>query len=234
MTWYAIGTAVWLGVLTSISPCPLASNIAAISFVGRHVGNHRRVLLSGMLYTFGRVLAYVAVGAIILGAFEWLALSSGDVSRFLQRYINLVLGPALILIGMLLLEMLGISFSVRLAGEGVQQKAGSGGVFWTIGLGFLFALSFCPVSAGLYFGALLPLSAKHGSQLLLPSIYGIGTALPVIAFAFLIAFASEYVGKAFNRVSQIEKWVRSITGAVFILAGIYYSLAHIYGVSLLG
>ena len=234
MTWYAVGTAVWLGVLTSISPCPLASNVAAISFVGRHVGNHRRVLLSGTLYTLGRALAYVAVGAVILGAFQWLALSSGDVSRFLQRYINLVLGPALILIGMLLLEMLGISFSVRLAGEGVQQKAGRGGVFWTIGLGFLFALSFCPVSAGLYFGALLPLSAKHSSQLLLPTIYGVGTALPVIAFAFLIAFASEYVGKAFNHVTQVEKWVRGVTGIVFILAGIHYTLAHVYGISLLG
>lgn len=82
MTWYVVGTALWLGMLTSISPCPLASNIAAISFVGRHVGNHRRVLLSGILYTLGRVLAYVALGAIILGLFEWLALSSGDVSRF--------------------------------------------------------------------------------------------------------------------------------------------------------
>ncbi|HUS57105.1 MAG TPA: aromatic aminobenezylarsenical efflux permease ArsG family transporter [Planctomycetota bacterium] len=234
MTWYVVASALWLGVLTSISPCPLASNIAAISFIGRHMGNHRRVLLSGVLYTLGRVLAYVAVGAIILGAFQWLALSGGDVSRFLQRYMSLVLGPALILIGMILLEMLGFSFSLNLASQGAQQKAGRGGVFWTTGLGFLFALSFCPVSAGLYFGALLPLSAKHGSQFVLPIIFGIGTALPVLVFAFLIAFASEYVGKAFNRVSQIEKWVRGITGAVFILAGIYYSLAHIYGISLLG
>jgi len=234
MTWYVVGSALWFGVLTSISPCPLASNIAAISFIGRHVGRSRRVLLSGILYTTGRVAAYVVVGALILGAIEWLALSSGGVSRFLQRYINLMLGPALILIGMLLLEMLGISFSLNLASQGTQQKTGRGGVLWTLGLGFLFALSFCPVSAGLYFGALLPLSAKCGSQFVLPIIYGIGTALPVLAFAFIIAFASGYVGKAFNRVSQIEKWVRRITGIVFILAGIHYSLAHIYGVSLLG
>jgi len=234
MSWVAIGSALWLGILTSISPCPLASNIAAISFVSRHIGNHRKVLLSGLLYTVGRMVAYVLLAILILGAFQWLALSSGEVSRFLQRYMNQALGPILILVGMLLLEMLGISFSVNLAGHSVQEKASRGTVFWSVGLGFLFALSFCPVSAGLFFGGLLPLSALSESSFLLPSLFGVGTALPVIGFAFLIAFAGEYVGKAFNRLTQIERWVRTITGVLFIVAGIYYSLTYVYGVSLLG
>ncbi len=232
MSWLALGSALWLGILTSISPCPLASNIAAISFIGRHVGNHRRVLLSGWFYTLGRTAAYVILGVAILGAFEWLAVSGGEVSRFLQRYVNQALGPVLILVGMLLLGMLGSSFSLNLAGQGVQERAGRGSVLWSGGLGFLFALSFCPVSAGLFFGGLLTLSAANRSAVLLPTIFGVGTALPVIVFAFLIAFASEYVGRAFNRLRQIERWVRTITGIVFILAGVYYSLSYIYGLSL--
>jgi len=234
MSWIAVGTALWLGILTSISPCPLASNIAAISFVSRHMGDHRKVLLSGTLYTIGRTLAYVLLGVLILGAFQWLAVSGGEVSRFLQRYMNQALGPILILVGMLLLEMLGFTFSLNLAGGNVQEKASRGTLLGSGGLGFLFALSFCPVSAGLFFGGLLPLSASNNSTFLLPSLFGVGTAVPVIAFAFIIAFAGEWMGKAFNRLTQIERWVRTITGVIFIAAGVYYSLTYIYGVSLAG
>jgi len=123
--------------------------------------------------------------------------------------------------------------SMNLAAGGIQEKAARGGFWWAGILGFLFALSFCPVSAGLYFGALIPLSAQHSSQFLLPGIYGLGTALPVIVFAFLIAFASRHVGKAFNKLSQIERWVRNGTGILFIVAGFYLTLTYIYGLSLM-
>jgi len=103
-------------------------------------------------------------------------------------------------------------------------------MLFALPLGALFALSFCPVSAGLFFGALIPLSLRHESRLMLPLVYGGGTALPVIVFAFVIAFAGEYLGKAFNRLSQIEVWVRRIAGVLFVLAGIYYCLSHIYGI----
>ena len=229
MSWLALGTALWLGILTSISPCPLASNIAAISFIGRRVGRTREVLLSGLLYTLGRTLAYVALAAVVLAGL----LASGDIARFLQRYLNQILGPVLILVGMVLLEMLGVSLSINLAGRGVQERARGGGAGWAGILGVLFALSFCPVSAGLFFGGLLTLSAANGSRVVLPSLFGAGTALPVVVFAFLMAFASQHVGKAFHRLTQVERWVRTVTGAVFILVGIYYCLTHIYGVSLL-
>ncbi len=229
MTWFAFASALWLGILTSISPCPLASNIAAISFIGRKVGSTRAVLLSGLLYTIGRTASYLTLGVVIMAGL----LASGEIARFLQRYLNQILGPVLILVGMILLGLLNIAGSFNLAGAGLQQRAGRGGTWWALLLGILFALSFCPVSAGLFFGGLIPLSASSDSLLVLPALFGVGTALPVIVFAFLIAFAAQHVGRAFHHLTQVEYWVRMVTGTVFILAGIYYCLTYIYGVSLL-
>jgi len=224
----AILSALWFGVLTSISPCPLASNIAAISFIGRRAHEPRHVLLSGLFYTAGRTAAYVALGWVVTAGL----LMSGDLSRFLQQYMNQILGPVLLVVGLVLLGWLGAGlFNFNLAGAGVQGRAATGGARWAFVLGVLFALSLCPVSAGLFFGGLVPLAATQESRLLLPTVYGIGTAVPVIAFALLIAFASKQVGKWFDRLTHIEKWVRSITGTVFVLAGIYYCLRHIYGLS---
>lgn len=226
MSWLVVGSALWLGILTSISPCPLATNVAAISFIGRRVGNTRQVLLSGLLYTIGRAAAYLALGVVVMAGL----MASGDISRFLLKYLNQILGPVLILVGMLLLGILGFTGSLSLAGPGVQERASRGSVWWALILGVLFALSFCPVSAGLFFGGLIPLSTSSESRFVLPALFGVGTALPVIVFAFLVAFGSQYVGRAFNRLTQVEKWVRSITGVLFILAGIYYCLAHIFEV----
>ncbi|NLX15286.1 MAG: sulfite exporter TauE/SafE family protein [Phycisphaerales bacterium] len=236
--WMVLGSALWLGILTSISPCPLATNIAAISFLGRSVGNTRRVLLSGLLYTLGRTVVYVGLGAIILLALQ--AVTDGDdptvaasgISRFLQKYMGFILGPVLILVGMMLLGMLNFTRSLNLAGPGLQERVARGGAFWSLPLGILFALSFCPVSAGLFFGGLIGLSAQHSSPVLLPTLYGIGTAIPVIVFAFIIAFAGQYVGQAFNALTKVERGFRMVTGVVFIMAGLYYTLTHIYGVNL--
>jgi len=222
----AVLSALWLGLLTSVSPCPLASNIAAISFISRKAGNHAHVFGAGLCYTLGRTIAYIAIGAVVLTGL----LAGGELSRFLQLYMNQILGPVLILTGMLLLEWLGFSFSLNLAGGRVQAAAAKGGMAWAFVLGLLFALSFCPVSAGLFFGGLLPLAAKAESRFLLPAVFGVGTALPVMAFAGVIAFAAQQVGKWFDRLSHVEKWVRLATGVVFILAGVYYCLRHIYGV----
>lgn len=227
--WLAFGTAFWLGILTSISPCPLASNIAAISFVGRKVGNTRKVLLSGLLYAIGRTVAYLALGMLILVGL----LASGDIARFLQRHLNQALGPILVLVGMLLLGLFRSTASVHLVGSGIQQRAAQGGARWSFLLGILFALSFCPLSAGLFFGGLLPLAARAESMFLVPVIYGLGTAIPVIVFAFLIAFASQKVGKAFDRLTYVEHWVRIVTGVLFVLVGIFYSLIYVYEIPLM-
>ena len=230
MTWVAIAGALWLGILTAISPCPLASNIAAISFISRQMGNHRGVLLSGLLYTAGRTAAYIILAAGITAGL----MATGELSRFLQKYLNEILGPVLIILGMILLNMLGSGAGLNIDGSKLQQKVEKWGIYFAFPLGVIFALSFCPVSAALFFGALIPLSIKNSSQLLLPLIYGGGTALPVIVFSFLIAFGGEMLGKAFRRLTQIELWVRRIAGVIFILAGIYYCLSHIYGINLRG
>jgi len=228
MTWFAMGSALWLGILTAISPCPLATNIAAISFIGRQSSHRKAVLLSGLCYTLGRTLTYVLLGSIIMAGL----MATAQVSQFLQKYMNEILGPVLILLGMILLGWIGSALSLNLAGEGIQKRAEKGGLLWSILLGVLFALSFCPVSAGLFFAGLIPLAIQQDSRLVLPILYGAGTALPVLIFAFLLAFAAASVGKAFNRLTAVERWVRGIAGGLFILAGLYYCLTHVYGITL--
>ncbi|PKL42197.1 MAG: cytochrome C biogenesis protein [Candidatus Riflebacteria bacterium HGW-Riflebacteria-1] len=228
MDWVSISSAAWLGILTAISPCPLASNIAAISFIGRQLHSKTAILSSGLLYTAGRTVTYVVLGALLASGL----LASGEISRFLQKYLNEILGPLLIILGMILLNMIGGGVSINMAGEGIQKKAQQQGMLYAFPLGVLFALSFCPVSAGLFFGGLVPLAAGANSTLLLPLIYGIGTAVPVVVFAFLIAFGSQWLGKAFNSLNKIEFFVRTATGIIFILVGFYYSLAHVYGIVL--
>lgn len=233
--WLVLGSAFWFGLLTSISPCPLATNIAAISFIGRSVGNTRKVLLSGLLYALGRTIVYVVLGVLIVQVVQTGSVVSGSdevtsgVSRFLQRYMNIVLGPMLILVGMMLLGLLEFGGSLNLGGKKLQDRVSKGGAIWSLPLGILFALSFCPVSASLFFGGLIGLSNQNVPPVLLGSLFGIGTAVPVIGFAFLIAFASQRVGKAFNALTKFERWFRVITGVVFVGAGLYYTLTHIYG-----
>ena len=222
----ALGTALWLGVLTSISPCPLGTNVAAISFVARRLTSPLRVLAAGLLYTAGRTLVYVLLAFLLVRSL----LSAPGASDALQRYSSRLLGPLLVLVGMVLLELIPL----RLPGFGLGERAQERIARWELAgaflLGALFALSFCPVSAALYFGSLLPLAARSGSALLVPGIYGAGTALPVILFAALVAAGARSLGKAFDRLRAFERWARLATGIVFIAVGIYYSLANIFGV----
>ena len=225
---FALGSAVWLGILTSISPCPLATNIAAISYIGKRVDRPGTVLLSGLMYTAGRMFTYVILGVLVVASI----LSIPDVAMFLQQNMNKVLGPVLIIVGLLLLGL----FNLRLPGFGASEKVTGRIEKWGIwgagALGFLFALSFCPVSAALFFGSLIPLAIDHQSSVMMPTVYGIGTALPVVVFAVLIALGAKWVGTAFNRISIFEKWARRITAIAFILVGIYYSLIYIFDVSI--
>ena len=222
----AVVSALWLGILTSISPCPLATNIAAISFIGRQVGSPRRVFLSGFLYALGRTVAYLALGMLLVRS----VLSVPELSLFLQRYMNKFLGPLLIVVAMFLLELVSFSLPGTSVSESMQKRLDALGTWSALPLGMLFALTFCPVSAALYFGSLIPLSVKVQSSVLLPGVYGVGTALPALVFAVLVAVSARSVGKAFNALSKIERWARRITGVLFLGIGVYYCLKFIFDV----
>jgi len=224
----ALGSAVWLGILTSISPCPMATNIAAITYIGKKVDQPRMVLLSGLIYTLGRMVSYTAIGVMVVSS----VLSIPDVAMFLQQNMNKILGPILIIVGFLLLEI----FNFKLSGSGISEKLTKRVEKWGIWgagvLGLLFALSFCPVSAALFFGSLIPLAVDHQSSVIMPTVYGIGTALPVVVFAILIALSTRFVGTVFNKLSIFEKWARKITAIAFIGIGCYLVLVYIFGVDI--
>lgn len=222
---FALLSALWLGILTSISPCPLATNVAAIAFIGRRFGNPGRVFLSGLLYTLGRTVSYLLVGMLLVTSL----LAAPVVSVFLQTYMNKLLGPILIVVGMVLLEMIQWNLGGGGVGEGARKRADSLGIWGAALLGFLFALSFCPVSAALFFGSLLPLSIQNDSAFTLPFLYGVGTGLPVLLFAAVIAAGVGSVGRVFDRITQFEFWGRRITGGVFIVIGIYLVFVHVFG-----
>jgi len=219
-----VATAAWTGVLTAISPCPLATNVAAISFIGRRVTSPRAALLTGLLYTLGRSLVYIAIAAVLVSSL----LSAPAVSAALQKYMNKLLGPVLILVGMVLIGLIEFRASGSKLGERMGRRVADWGVWAGLVLGVVFALSFCPASAALYFAGLIPLAIKCESSVFLPLVFGIGTALPVVGFAVLIVFSAQAVGKAFDRIRAVELWARRLTGAVFIVVGLYFCLAFVF------
>lgn len=226
--WVALGSALWLGILTSISPCPLATNIAAITYIGKRVDRPRMVVASGLVYTLGRMVSYVVLAGLVVASI----LSIPDVAMFLQRNMNKFIGPVLVLVGIMLLGI----FNIRMPGGGISDKLAGRVEKWGIWgagiLGMLFALSFCPVSAALFFGSLIPIAIDHQSSIVMPTIYGIGTALPVVCFAIIIAVSARSVGVAFNKISLFEKWARRLTAVAFVIVGIYYVLIYIVGLDL--
>ena len=179
---------------------------------------------SGLLYVLGRLVTYVAVGAIVTAGI----LSIPGVSNFLQKYMNNLLGPILILVGLVLLNWLPFSIPGFSPSDKLQERASRGSLWGAWVLGAMFALAFCPVSAALFFGSLVPLSVRHESYLLLPSLYGIGTGLPVLVVGVMLAYSAKSVGKLFTSIQRFESWVRVITAVVFILIGIYMILRYVF------
>lgn len=225
MTWFDIWTALWLGILTSISPCPLATNIAAISYIGKDISSRLRVFISGMAFTLGRVFTYVAIGVLLSAGLS----SIPDIANFLQRYINAILGPILFITGIFLFGFVNISLP-GINADRFKKLAGKGVVTGPFLLGIIFSLAFCPVSAALFFGSLIPLALATHSPVIFPTLYGIGTGLPVIIFAFIIAFGMHSLGSFFQGITRFEKWARYITAVIFLLVGGYYALIYTFGI----
>lgn len=218
-------TAVWLGILAAISPCPLATNLVAVSYLGREVGDSRRVLIAGLAYAAGRSLAYVAIGALVIAS----VLTIPGVSWFLQEQANRILGPILIVVGVLVLGWVRIPAPKLGIGESLKRRAAARGAAGAGLLGMLFALSFCPVSAGLFFGSLIPLSVSARSPLAFPALFGVGTALPVVACSIAVALGVGLAGRAFDVLTRVERWAKPVTGAIFIAAGVYLLVGGFLG-----
>lgn len=249
MTTYLLyGTAaLYLGLLTSISPCPLATNIAAISYIGRRVDNPRKVLAAGALYTLGRCLLYLLLAALLVAT----ALSSRSASLFLQRYVHLALGPIFVVLGMVLLGLVTIGAGGTLVNDRIRRRVEAMGIWGSLLLGFLFAASFCPTSAAWFFGLLalimgtqaeavtavlariglsLPEHIVGGANVILPVVYGVGSAVPVLLVASLLAYSAQAVGKTYHALAKIEWWARVLTGWLFVGLGLYFTLQYVFEV----
>ncbi|MBU1110168.1 sulfite exporter TauE/SafE family protein [Patescibacteria group bacterium] len=211
-------TAFLTGTLTSISPCPLATNITAIAYISKDIKTPKNTLLSGLYYTLGRGFSYTILAWII-----YLGFSSFDISRIFQGWGDKVLGPILVFLGLIMFDV--IKLNIKTKNERIEQlkeKLAVKGYAGSFLLGCLFALAFCPYSGVLFFGVLVPLVLRSNEAVLLPSAFALGTGLPVIIFSCLIAFSMQKVGQAFSAVQKIEKISRKVIAAVFLLTGIYY------------
>lgn len=212
-------TAFLLGVLTSISPCPLATNITAIAYISKEIKTIKHTLLSGLLYTLGRGISYTILASLI-----YLGLSSFQISNIFQGWGDKILGPLLIIISLIMFGAIKINMG-KGGGktENVRIWLSQKGYLGSLLLGMLFALAFCPYSGVLFFGALIPLVLKSNEGLILPPFFALGTGLPVIIFSFLLAFSIEKVGRAFNIAQKIEKIMRYAVAIIFLGAGMYYT-----------
>ncbi|MFW6043380.1 MAG: aromatic aminobenezylarsenical efflux permease ArsG family transporter [Marinilabiliaceae bacterium] len=210
-------TAFILGLMTAISPCPLATNVTAIGFISKDMENQKRVFVNGLIYTLGRSISYTGIGLLF-----FFSASQFQFEGALQEWGERLIGPLLIVIGLL---MLGV-INIKIPGLGsitdkMQDQSGKG--FWgVLLLGIVFALAFCPYSGVLYFGMLIPMTVSSVSGLYLPIIFALGTGIPVIIFAWLIAFSVGSIGSTYNKLKTFEIWFRRVVAVLFIGVGIYY------------
>ncbi|MCX6190007.1 MAG: aromatic aminobenezylarsenical efflux permease ArsG family transporter [Bacteroidetes bacterium] len=215
-------SALLLGVLTAISPCPLATNITATAYIAKTLTGKRKVLLSGVLYTLGLALSYTFIAIIII-----LGASKFHVAKFFQGNGEKFVGPVMVIIGLIMLNVIKLNFLGKTNfTEKLQDKFKDKGLLGAFLLGALFAMAFCPYSGAMYFGVLIPMSIKSSIGFSLPIFYAIGAGSLVLFFTFLIAFSMQKVGKYFNAITKIEKGMRVAAGMLFLLTGLYYILIY--------
>lgn len=207
-----------LGLITSISPCPLATNITAIAFIGRDIENKRKIFLNGIIYTLGRAITYTGIGLII-----YFGASRFHVSGFFTKNGEKFLGPLLILLGILMLDIFKVRFpSFWNFSEKFQRKFNNGSCLSSLFLGIIFAMAFCPYSGVLYFGLLIPMTIAGPSGLFLPVVFAVATGLIVVIISYLLAFSISGIGIFYKKVNFFQKWINRIVAVIFILVGIYY------------
>ncbi len=212
-----------LGLMTAISPCPLATNITAIGFIGKNIESRQRVFMNGLFYTLGRAFSYTALGLIF-----FYGVGQMEVSAFFQNWGEKLLGPLLVIIGLFMLGVLKISLpGINKLNDKMEEQAQNG--FWGAFLiGVLFALAFCPYSGVLYFGMLIPMTISSASGLWLPIVFAFATGIPVVIFAWLIAYSIGSIGTLYNKMKTFEVWFRKIIAILFIITGLYFIFILIF------
>ena len=214
-------TAFLLGLLTAISPCPLATNITAIGFISKDIGNRNKIFLGGLLYTLGRVVAYTVLGIILISILKE-GSSMFSLQKSISKYGEILIAPVLIFVGVFMLfgDRLNLpKFGFSGTGKAEKLKGNLGSLL----LGVLFALAFCPTSGLFYFGMLIPMSAAEPGGYLLPIVYAVATGLPVILVAWILAYSVAGIGKFYNRIQVFQKWFNRVVAVLFIAVGIYYA-----------
>lgn len=214
-----IVAAFFIGIMMAISPCPLATNITAIAYISRKIDNSKHTLFVGFTYALGRMFTYTIIASLIV----FFGLNVQAASLTLQKYGENIIGPLLIIIGIVMLDLFKVNFfsgNARL--NSFKEKLSEKGLLGSFLLGVIFALTFCPFSAVLFFGMLIPLSLKTGDGLILPSVFAFATGLPVIIFSFIMVYSISKLGLIMDKVQTFEKWSRKIASVVFIGVGIYY------------
>lgn len=207
-----------LGLMTSISPCPLTTNITATAFISKNISNKKTVFLSGIIYSLGRAFSYTAIGLIL-----YFGASKFHIARFFQQNGEKYLGPLLIIIGLIMLNVIRLNFLNKTNfTDKLTEKFVGNGLLGSFLIGVIFALAFCPYSGALYFGMLIPMTISSIDGLYLPIVFALGTGLPVILFTYLLAFSASNINGFYKKITKIEKWMRIIAGIVFVLSGVYY------------
>lgn len=220
---FPILTAFILGLMTAISPCPLATNITAIGFISKDIVSQRKVFINGLVYTLGRAISYTTIGLLF-----FFGASQFEFAGFFQEWGEKLLGPLLIIIGLFMLGVLKLKIpGIGSLTEKMENKSNSG--FWgVLLLGVVFALAFCPYSGVLYFGMLMPMTISSAGGLYLPLFFAIATGIPVIIFAWLIAFSVGSIGNVYNKLKTFELWFRRIIAVLFIVVGAYYIFTNYF------
>jgi len=211
--------AFFIGLMMAISPCPLATNITAIAYVSRKIGGNWNTLITGFVYTLGRMLTYVSLSSLIV----YIGVNVQTISLLLQSYGEKILGPLLIFVGLVMLNVIKFpslkgSSRLEIVKETLSEKGHIGSFF----LGSIFALAFCPFSAVLFFGMLIPLALTYSDGLIIPSVFSFATGLPVIILSFVLVHSVSRIGTIMHKIRLFEKYARYIVACVFVLIGLYY------------
>jgi len=214
-------SALILGLMTAISPCPLATNITAVGFISKDIEDRKRVFVNGLLYTLGRAVSYTAIALILyFGADQF------KFSGFLQRNGEKIIGPLLIVIGLFMLDVIKIKFPGMSRLTSQMETKTKWGSLDSILLGMIFALAFCPYSGVLYFGMLVPMTISSASGLYLPFVFAVATGIPVIIFSWILAFSVGSIGGVYHKVKNFEIWFRRLVAVLFVGVGIYYMITR--------